>query len=191
MKQYFLFWSEFVVGKLSPTLCDPMDCSLYLPEFAQIHVHWVGDAIQPSHPLLAPSSPAFNPFQHKGLFQWVGSSSYVAKYWSFSINPSNEYSVLISFRFDWFDLAILISVSEIFMLLIWFWNSGTFIGRLTLCIVSCPWEKCTMGIAQFPERVLKTVTNAFVLYVIFCVECCLEFSSLCRNGIFESCSTVK
>ena len=45
----------------------------YLPEFAQIHVHWVGDAIQPSHPLLPPSPLAFNLSQHWGLFQWVGS----------------------------------------------------------------------------------------------------------------------
>ena len=60
------------------TLWDPMDCStLSLPvyhqlaEFTQIHVHWVGDAIQPSHPLPAPSPPTFNLAQHQGLFQWV------------------------------------------------------------------------------------------------------------------------
>ena len=58
------------------TLCDPMDCSTtgfpvlyHLPEFAQTHVHRVGDAIQPSHPLLSPSPPAFNLSQHQGLFQ--------------------------------------------------------------------------------------------------------------------------
>ena len=70
------------VAKLCPTFCDPMDSSTpgysvlhYLPEFAQIHVCWVGDAIQPSHPL-PPSSPfAFYHFQHQGLFQWVSSSS--------------------------------------------------------------------------------------------------------------------
>ena len=57
------------------TLYDPMDCSMpgfpvlhKLPEFAQTHVHRVGDAIQPSHPLLSPSPPAFNLFQHHGLF---------------------------------------------------------------------------------------------------------------------------
>ena len=96
-----------------PTLCDPMDCSMpgfpvlyHLPEFAQTHVHWVVDAIQPSWPLLSPSPPAFNLFQHQGFFQWVGSSHEMAKYWSFSfsISPSNEYSGLISFRNDWFDL---------------------------------------------------------------------------------------
>ena len=61
-----------------PTFCDPMDCSmpglpvLHQPlELAQTHVHWVGDAIQPSHPLSSPSPPAFNLSQHQGLFKWV------------------------------------------------------------------------------------------------------------------------
>ena len=73
-----------------------------LPELTQTHVHCVGDAIQPSHPLLSPSCPTFNLSQHQGLFQWVR----CPKYWSFSfsISPSNEYSVLISFRMDWLDL---------------------------------------------------------------------------------------
>ena len=75
---------------------------------AQIPVHWVSDPIQPSRPLPPCSPPAFNLSQHQGLFQWVGSSNQVrwAKYWSFnfSISPYNEYSGLISFRTDWFDL---------------------------------------------------------------------------------------
>ena len=72
----------------------------------KLHIHWVNDAIQPPHLLSSPSPPAFNLSQHEGLFQWVVSSYHVAKYWnfSFSISPSNEYSVLISFRIDWFDL---------------------------------------------------------------------------------------
>ena len=76
-----------------------------LPEFTQIHVHWFGDAIQPSHPLSSPYPPALYLSQHQGLFQWVSSSHQVAKYWSFSFNisPSNEYSGLISLRIDWFD----------------------------------------------------------------------------------------
>ena len=68
------------------TLCDPMNCSMpglpvhhQLPEFTQTHAHWVGDAIQPSHPLLSPSPPAPNPSQHQGLFHWVNSSHEVAK----------------------------------------------------------------------------------------------------------------
>ena len=76
-----------------------------LPEFTQTHVHQVGDAIQPSHPLSSPS-PAPNPSQHQSLFQWVNSSHEVAKYWSFSfsISPSNEHPGLMSFRMDWLDL---------------------------------------------------------------------------------------
>ena len=75
-----------------PTLCDPMNCSIpglpvhhHLPELAQIHVHWVGDAIQPSHPLLPPSSPAFSLFQHQGLFKWVSSSHEVIKVLEFQL----------------------------------------------------------------------------------------------------------
>ena len=71
--------------KLCPTLCDPMDHSTpgllvrhQLPEFIQTHVHWVGDAIQPSHPLSSPSPPAFYLSQHQGLFQRVSSSHQVA-----------------------------------------------------------------------------------------------------------------
>ena len=67
------------------TLCDPIDCSTpgfpvhhQLPELAQIHVHPVGDAIQPSHPLSSPS-PVFSLSQHQGLFQWVSSLHQVAK----------------------------------------------------------------------------------------------------------------
>ena len=76
-----------------------------LTDLTKMHVHWVGDAIQPSHPLVSPS-PAFNRFQNQGLFQWVSSSHQVSKYWSFSfsISPFNEYSGLISFRMDWLDL---------------------------------------------------------------------------------------
>ena len=75
-----------LVAKLCLTLCNPMDYSTpgfpvlhYLPEFAQTHVHWVSDAIQPSYPLLSPSPPDFYLSQHQGLFQWVGSSHQVAK----------------------------------------------------------------------------------------------------------------
>ena len=73
-------------AQLGPTLCIPMDHSTpglpvhhQLPEFTQTHVHWVGDAIQPSHPLLSPSPPAFNLSQHQSLFKWVSSSHQVAK----------------------------------------------------------------------------------------------------------------
>ena len=68
------------------TLCDPIDCSTpglpvhhQLPESTQTHVHWVGDAIQPSHPLSSPSLPAIILSQHQDLFEWVNSSHPVAK----------------------------------------------------------------------------------------------------------------
>ena len=77
-----------------------------LLDFAQAHVHWISDAIQSSYLLSPASLPVLNPSQHQSLFLWVGSSNQVAKYWSFSfsISLSNEYSGLISFRMDWFDL---------------------------------------------------------------------------------------
>ena len=56
-----------------------------LPEFTQTHVHWVSDAIQPSHPLSSPSPPAPNPCQHQSLFQWVNSSHEVAKVLEFQL----------------------------------------------------------------------------------------------------------
>ena len=92
-----------------------MDCSTpglpnshHLPEFAQVHIYWMSDAIQPSHPLLPSSPPALNLSQHQGLFQWVSSPNHAAQYWnfSFSISSSSEYSELTSFKIDWFDLLI-------------------------------------------------------------------------------------
>ena len=74
------------VLKLCPALCYPIDCSMlgfrvlyHLPEFAQTHVHWVNDAIQPSHPLSPPFPPALNLCQHQDLFQWTDASHQVAK----------------------------------------------------------------------------------------------------------------
>ena len=80
------------VAQLCPTLCDPMNCSTpglpvhhQLPEFTQTHVHRVGDAIQPSHPLSSPSPPDPNPSQHQSLFQWVNSLHEVAKVLEFQL----------------------------------------------------------------------------------------------------------
>ena len=95
------------------TLCDRINCSMpvfpvhhKLLDLAQIHVHWVGDAIQPSHPLSSPSPPSLNLSQNQGLFTWVSSSHQVVKYWSFSFNisPTNEHPGLITFRMDLLDL---------------------------------------------------------------------------------------
>ena len=80
------------VAQLCLTPCNPMNRSTpglpvhhQLLEFTQIHVHWVGDAIQPSHPLLSPPPPAFNLSQHQGLFKWVSSSHQVAKVLEFEL----------------------------------------------------------------------------------------------------------
>ena len=118
-KIYVLFSS---VTQLCPTLCDPMSCSTpglpvqhQLPEPTQTHVHWVGDAIQPSHPLSSPFLlilcrplfllpsifPSIRVFSNElaRCIRWP-------KYWSFNFNirPSNEHPWLISFRMDWLDL---------------------------------------------------------------------------------------
>ena len=99
------------VAQSCPALYDPMDCSTpdfpvrhQLPELAQTHVHWVGDAIQSYHPLSFPSSLAFSLSQHRVFSNELVLRIRWPKYWSFSISPSNEYSGLISFRIDWFDL---------------------------------------------------------------------------------------
>ena len=101
------------VAQSCPTLWDPVDSSMpdlpilhHLLEIAQTHGHWVGDAIQPSRPLSSPSPSAFSLSQHRVF----SNGSYLRirwpKYWrfSFSISLANEYSGLISFRIDWFDL---------------------------------------------------------------------------------------
>ena len=98
------------------TLCNPMNHSTpglpvhhQLLEFTQTHVHRVGDAIQPSHPLSSPSPPALNLSQHQGLFKWVSSSHQVAKVLEFQLQHQSFQWIfrtdgLISFRMDWLDL---------------------------------------------------------------------------------------
>ena len=108
------------VTQSCPSLCDPMDCSTpgfpvhhQLPGFTQTHVHRVNDAIQPSHPLSSPFPagifPSIRVFSNESTLhiRWP-------KYWSFSfsISPSNEYSGLISFRIDWFDLLTVHGILE-------------------------------------------------------------------------------
>ena len=80
------------VAQSCPTLCNPMNRSTpglpvhhQLLEFTETHIHWVSDAIQPSHPLSSPSPPASNPSQHQGLFQWINTSHEVAKVLEFQL----------------------------------------------------------------------------------------------------------
>ena len=95
----------FFSPKSHPTLCDPMNCSTpgfpvlhYLPEFAQIHVHWVDDAILPPHPLLLPSPFALNLSQPQNLFKWVDSSYQVAKILELQLQHQS---------FQWFPLGLI------------------------------------------------------------------------------------
>ena len=98
---------QFTESLIVLTLRDPMDCSMpgfpvhhQVLELTQAHVHWVGDTIQPSHPLSSPSPPAFNLSQHHGLFQGVSSSG------SQSIRVSTSTSVLVMNIQDWFPLGL-------------------------------------------------------------------------------------
>ena len=106
-RHYFQFSS---VTQTCPTLSNSMNCSTpglpvhhQLPEFTQTHVHCVGDAIQPSHPLSSPSPPALRVFSNESAL-----CIRRPKYWSFSFNmsPCNEHPGLISFRMDWLDLPV-------------------------------------------------------------------------------------
>ena len=87
-----------LVAQSCLTLCDPMDCSTpglpvhhQPPEFIQTHVHWVSDAIQPSHPLSSPSPPALNLSQCQGFFKWVSSLHQVAKVLEFQLQHQSSW----------------------------------------------------------------------------------------------------
>ena len=101
------------VAQSCPTLCDPMNRSTsglpvhhQLPEFTQTHVHRVGDAIQPSHPLLSPSPPVFSLSQHQGLFKWVNSLHQVTKMLEFQLQHQSFHWIFRTdfLRIDWLNL---------------------------------------------------------------------------------------
>ena len=101
-----------LVAQSCPTLCDAMDCSTpglpvhhQLPEFTQTHVHWVGDAIQPSHPCCPPLLPSIFPSIRVFSSELALHITW-PKDWNFSISSYNEYSGLFSFSIDWFDLLV-------------------------------------------------------------------------------------
>ena len=118
---YFEFKTLLLLLLSHPVMsdCDPIDGSIrgfpvlhYFPELAQIHVHWVNDAIQPIHPLPSPSPPALNLSQHQGLFQWVSSSHQVARVleiqlqhqsfqWTFRVDFLNIMGISMQFNFSW------------------------------------------------------------------------------------------
>ena len=134
-----------------------------LLEFTQTHVHTVGDAIQPSHPLLSPSPPAFNLSQHQGLSNESALRIRWSKYWSFSfsISPCNEYSVLISFRIDWFDL---LAVQETLKSLLQhhnskssiLWHSADFMVQLSHQYMTTG-KNTALAISTFVDKVMSVL----------------------------------
>ena len=117
-----VIWLMMLLLFSHSVVSDSSDCSTpgfpvlhHLLEFAQTHVHWVDDAVQPSHPLSSPSS-ALNLSQHRVFSNELAVCIRWPKYWSFSfsISPSKEYSGLISLRIDWFDLLAVQGLSIVF-----------------------------------------------------------------------------
>ena len=143
----------FCRSVVSNCFCDPMDYTMpgfavhQLPELGQTHIHRVGDAIQPSHPLLSCTPSAFN-LSHI----WIFSNELAfrimwPKYQSFSISPSNKYSGLIPFMIDWFDL---LGVQGTFKSLFQHHSSKASILRYSaFCMVSWFSLKCKRSISFF------------------------------------------
>ena len=143
----------------------------YRLEFAQTHIHWVDDAIQPSHPLLPPSPPALHLSQQQGLFQWVGSSHQVAKV----IGVSASGSVLPMNIQDWFPLGLngLISllskeVSAVFFsTTVWkhqFFSAQPFLVQLSSTIT--PGKTIALTIWTFVGKMISLLFNMLPRFVI-------------------------
>ena len=157
-----------------------MDCSVpgllvphHLLEFAQVHVHWIGDAIQPYHPLSTFFSFCFQSFPAS-----VSSSNESAllirwpKYWSFnySISPSNEYSGLISFRIDWFDfLAVQGTLKSLLqhhsMKASILWHSAFFMVQLSLLYMTVG-KTIALIIWIFVSKMMSLLFNTQSRFVI-------------------------
>ena len=156
------------VTQLCPTLSDPMNCSTpglpvhhQLPEFTQTHVHQVGDAIQPSHPLSSPSPPAPIPssiivFSKESTLRMRWS-----KYWSFSFSiiPSKEHPGLISFIMDWLDLlAVQGTLKSLLQLLLRIGSHSHFLSQ-NICPegIQSPCKKCSYPVTALCEETMRTV----------------------------------
>ena len=142
------------------TLCDPVDCSPpvlpvlhHLPECAQTHIHRVGDAIQPSHPLSSPP-PAFNPFPHWALFQWVSSSHQMAKV--LELQPQHQ-SFQWTFRTDFlYDRLGLLSLYQNIIDVDW-WGGGAIFMMMSHHFIELAFLWASVGYFLFLP--LKTTMN--------------------------------
>ena len=160
------------IAKSCPTLFDPMDCSTpgfpvlhHLPEFAQSHVRWVSDVIQPPHPL-SPPSLALNLSQHQGLLQWVSCSRQEPKVSELQHQYFQWIFRLIYFRSDWFDLPVVqrtlksllqnYSLKESIL-----WRSAFFMIQL-----SHPYTTTGKTIALTRWTFVSKVMSAFLLHCL-------------------------
>ena len=154
-----------------------MDCCMpdfpvlhYVPEFSKTHVHWIDDAIQPSHPLSSPSPPAFNLSSIRVFSNESAVGIRWPKYWSFSISPSKEYLGLISFRIDWFDL---LAVQGTLKSLLQhhnlkasiLWRSAFFIVQLSHSYMTTG-KNIALNIWTFVGKVMSLLFNALYRFII-------------------------
>ena len=154
-----------------------MDCSIpglpvlqHLPEFAQVHVHCIGDAVQSFNPLTPSSLSALKLSQHQGLLQWVISSHQMTKLWSFSFSPSREYSGLISLKAEWFDLLAicgtfrsLLQHHSLKALILW--HSAFFMVQLWQLYVITG-KITALTVQTFVSRVMSLLFNTLPRFVI-------------------------
>ena len=191
------------VTQSCPALCDPMDCSKpglpihhQLPELAQTHVHRVGDAIQPSHPLSTLSPPTFNLSQHQVFSNESVLHIRWPKYWSFSFNisPSIEYSGLISFRINWLDLLAVQGTLK--SLLQHHSSKASILQRSAFFMVQLSHPYMTTGktIAltrrTFVSKVMSLLSNMLSRLVIVFrprSKCLLSYRSLQKNFLMQTC----
>ena len=162
-------------------LCDPMNRSTpglpvhhQLPEFIQTHVHWVGDAIQPSHPLSSPSLPAPIPPSIRVFSNESTLCMRWPKYWSisFSISPSKEHPGLISFRMDWLDLlAVQGTLKSLPTPQFKSINSSalSFLHSPTLTSIHDHWKTITLTRQTFVGKVMSLLLNMLSRLVITCL----------------------
>ena len=139
-----------------------LPCSSPSPGFAQTHVHWVGDTIQPSHPLSAPSPPSLNLSQHQGLFQWVGPLNQVAKVLELQHQSFQWISGLTSFRIDWFDLLVVQGTLK--SLLLHYNSRASFLGWSILFMVQLSHSYVTTG--KTMALTIQTFVGQ-VMYLLF------------------------
>ena len=179
-----------------------MDCStpglpvLYqLPEPTQTYVHWVGDAIQPSHPLSSPSPPIFNLSKHQRLFKWVSSSHQVAKVLEFQLQHQSFQWIFKTDRIDWLDH---LAVQGTLKSLIQYHSSKALILRHSACFMvqlSHPHmitgKTIALTIQTFVSKVLSLLFNMLSrLIIAFLPRLLLLLSHFSRVWLFATPWTV-